>query len=127
MGKQRKNTPKQQAHKLSTQQPEHMWKPGKSGNPDGRPPSMMSLIRKEMAEINPETGNSNEHDTIVAFVQRVREQDPKAQAEWFARAWPIPKDPLIQIQLASQYQDLLTQLLLNSDSQALPPYDIEEE
>ncbi len=127
MSKQRTSTPKQKTHNLSTQLPEHLWKSGESGNPDGRPPNMMTLIRKEMEQINPKTGNTNQYDTIVGFVKRVREQDPKAQQEWFARCWPVSKDPLITIAISEQYQDLLAKIVINSDSHALPTYDLEEE
>ena len=64
------------------------WKPGISGNPNGRPPSgeaQSDLLRRESEAIDDDTGLTNKEVIAKALVSLAKQGVPWAVKEWWDR------------------------------------------
>lgn len=63
------------------QRPEHLWKPGQSGNPKGRPKGsrhFSTLIREAITKVAEDTGTSDDKEIVRALVEKAKAGDLKA-------------------------------------------------
>lgn len=57
----------------------HQWKPGESGNPGGRPKSLMKQVREELSF----------EDAARVVAEMVKDKHPVIVKEYMAREWPV--------------------------------------
>ena len=95
------------------------------GNPIGRPPHYITRVREAIEEINPKTGNSYVYDIIVKWRDLALKGEPFALKDFMAFLLPRPKDPVVQIAIAQDYQKIL--LHVSEHSKELLPYHLDPE
>ena len=75
------------------------WKPGESGNPNGRPKnenSLSNLLRKELEETDPDTGLANKEVIAKALVRLARGDNLAAIEKIFDRLEGKPAQTIDQ-------------------------------
>ncbi len=63
------------------QKPDHLWKPGQSGNPKGKPKGsrhFSTLIREAITKVATDTGTSDDVLIVQALVAKAKDGDLKA-------------------------------------------------
>ena len=73
------------------------WKPGISGNPNGRPPSedsLNNLLREELEKVDPDKKLSNKEIIAAALVRMAKEGNRQAIETIFNRLDGTPKQSL---------------------------------
>lgn len=63
------------------QKPAHLWKPGQSGNPAGKPKGarhFSTLIREAITKVADDTGTSDDKEIVRALVEKAKAGDLKA-------------------------------------------------
>lgn len=65
----------------SKQRPDHLWKPGQSGNPAGKPKGarhFSTLIKEAITKVAEDTGTSDDKEIVKALVMKAKQGDLKA-------------------------------------------------
>lgn len=65
----------------SKQRPDHLWKPGQSGNPAGKPKGarhFSTLIKEAITKVAEDTGTSDDKEIVKALVAKAKQGDLKA-------------------------------------------------
>lgn len=73
------------------------WKPGESGNPNGRPPaedSLSNLIREELEKVDPDTGLTPKKVIAQLLVKLAQEGDKSAIDRVLDRTEGKPKQSM---------------------------------